>query len=257
MGLPHGPTEEEFTSAIRGNARIIDFAAPRPSTCTRRSGAAFWQLRACDRRTTSNPFQVYESYLSNVVSIYGGVFKDWSSSVVNVLAKRFANYADSYRAQAERAQSGSTVGAEEVQRIAGRPPGSRREVPATEAVCQLSGTNFGRCRLTREEPLSAPARCRHFCRGGIFLGRARNDKRLQDAIRKRGESTHWEHPIRENCVSGPNSLESARKNNAAVICAREKAPQEILREIAQDLWKIRCCSKFRAIPVSGPPSRIG
>jgi len=82
---------------------------------------AFWGwllgragLRIAARRAIRSKL---DSYLSNVVSIYGGVIKDWSSSVVNVLAKRFANYADSYRAQAERAQSSSTVGAEEVQAL--------------------------------------------------------------------------------------------------------------------------------------------
>jgi GTP-binding protein EngB required for normal cell division len=131
LGLPHGPTEEEFTSAIRAMP-VFDFAARdlqlAPPFWSRLLGNA--GLRIAARRAIRSKF---ESYLSNVVSIYGGVFKDWSSSVVNVLAKRFANYADSYRAQAERAQSGSTVGAEEVHALLADLRALGGEVPATEA----------------------------------------------------------------------------------------------------------------------------
>ena len=112
LGLPHGPTEEEFTSAIR-SMPIFDFAARDmqlvPPFWSRLLGNA--GLRMAARRALRSRL---ESYLSNVVSIYGGVFKDWSFSVLNLLDKRFANYADSYRAQAERAHSSSTLGGEEV-----------------------------------------------------------------------------------------------------------------------------------------------
>jgi len=112
LGLPHGPTQEEFISAIRSMpvfdfaGRDLQFVSPFWGRFLGKAG-----LRIAARRAIRSKL---DSYLSNVVSIYGGVFKDWSSSVVSVLAKRFANYADSYRAQAERAQSGSTLGAEEV-----------------------------------------------------------------------------------------------------------------------------------------------
>jgi len=55
--------------------------------------------------------------LANVLSVYGGVFKDWSSGVLKQIETRFTNYADSYRAQAERAQAGSTLGREEEQAL--------------------------------------------------------------------------------------------------------------------------------------------
>ena len=131
LGLPHGPTEEEFTSAIR-SMPVFDFAGR-----DLKFAPAFWGrllgkagLRIAARRALHSKL---ESSLSNVVSIYGGVFKDWSSSVVNVLAKRFANYADSYRAQAERAQSGSTVGAEEINALLTDLRALGGEVAATEA----------------------------------------------------------------------------------------------------------------------------
>ena len=92
LGLPHGPTEEELTSAIR-SMPVFDFAAQDlqlvPPFWSRLLGNA--GLRMAARRALRSKL---ESYLSNVVSIYGGVFKDWSSSVLNLLDKRFANYAD-------------------------------------------------------------------------------------------------------------------------------------------------------------------
>ncbi len=112
LELPSRSTEEEFSSAIRAMP-VFDFAerdlhVARP----------FWSrllgkagLRVAARRAIHSKLQ---EPLSNVIFIYGGVFKDWSSSVLNHLEKRFANYADSYRAQAERAQSGSAPGTEEV-----------------------------------------------------------------------------------------------------------------------------------------------
>jgi GTP-binding protein EngB required for normal cell division len=131
LGLPHGPTEEEFTSAIR-SMPVFDFAGRdlqfAPAFWGRALGKA--GLRMAARRAIRSKL---ESSLSNVVLIYGGVFKDWSSSVVNVLAKRFANYADSYRAQAERAQSGSTVGVEEVHALLADLRALGGEVTATEA----------------------------------------------------------------------------------------------------------------------------
>jgi len=131
LGLPHGPTEEEFTSVIRAMpvfdfpARELQLAPPLWSRLLGKAG-----LRIAARPAIRSKF---ESYLSNVVSIYGGVFKDWSSSVVNVLDKRFANYADSYRAQAERAQSSSTLGAEEVQSLLTDLRALGSEITATEA----------------------------------------------------------------------------------------------------------------------------
>jgi GTP-binding protein EngB required for normal cell division len=140
LGLPHGPTEEEFTSAIR-SMPAFDFAGR-----DLKFAPAFWGrllgkvgLRIAARRAIRSKL---DSYLSNVVSIYGGVFKDWSSSVVNVLARRFANYADSYRAQAERAQSSSSVGAEEVQALLTDLRALGGEVTVTEAGLPVVADEF-------------------------------------------------------------------------------------------------------------------
>jgi hypothetical protein len=123
--------EEEFTSVIRAMpvfdfpARELQLAPPFWSRLLGKAG-----LRIAARRAIRSKF---ENYLSNMVSIYGGVFKDWSSSVVNVLAKRFANYADSYRAQAERAQSSATLGAVEVHALLTDLQALGGEVTATAA----------------------------------------------------------------------------------------------------------------------------
>jgi hypothetical protein len=86
--------------------RELQFAPPFWSHLLGKAG-----LRTAARRAIRSKL---EEHLSNVIFIYAGVFKDWSSSILNLLEKRFASYADSYRAQAERAQSGSTPGTEEV-----------------------------------------------------------------------------------------------------------------------------------------------
>lgn len=112
LELPSRSTEEEFSSAIRAMpvfdfaGRDLHFAPPFWGRLLGKAG-----LRIATRRAIHSKLQ---EPLSNVIFIYGGVFKDWSSSVLNHLEKRFASYADSYRAQAERAQSGSAPGTEEV-----------------------------------------------------------------------------------------------------------------------------------------------
>jgi GTP-binding protein EngB required for normal cell division len=115
LSLPHGLSEEEFTSAIRAMP-VFDFAARdlrlAPPLWSRLFGKM--GLRAAARRTLRS--QLEES-LANVLSVYGGVFKDWSSGVLKQIETRFTNYADSYRAQAERAQAGSTLGREEEQAL--------------------------------------------------------------------------------------------------------------------------------------------
>jgi GTP-binding protein EngB required for normal cell division len=131
LGLPHGPTEEEFTSAIR-SMPVFDFPARDlqlvPPFWSRLLGNA--GLRTAARRAIRSKL---ESQLSNVLAIYGGVFKDWSSSVLNLLNKRFANYADGYRAEAERAQSISVLGTEEVLALLTDLRALGGEVTATEA----------------------------------------------------------------------------------------------------------------------------
>jgi GTP-binding protein EngB required for normal cell division len=111
LSLPQGLPEEEFASTIRAMpvfdipTRDLHLSPPAWSRLFGKAGR-----RAAARRALRSKL---EESLANVLSIYGGVFKDWSSGVMKQIEKRFANYADSYRAQAERAQGDSTLGTEE------------------------------------------------------------------------------------------------------------------------------------------------
>ncbi len=111
LSLPLGLSEEEFTSAIRAmpvfdiTSRDLHLSPPAWSRLFGKAGR-----RTAARRALRSQL---EGSLGNVLSIYGGVFKDWSSGVLKEIETRFANYAESYRAQAERAQAGTTLGTDE------------------------------------------------------------------------------------------------------------------------------------------------
>jgi len=109
LGMPNGPSEEEFVSVIRGMP-VFDFAPAREL----RPSSPSWQrmLRKAGLRMTARRavYPRLEKGLSETLSIYAGVLGQWASTVVQVIEKQFASFADGYRAQAERAQSESKVG---------------------------------------------------------------------------------------------------------------------------------------------------
>jgi hypothetical protein len=49
--------------------------------------------------------------------VYCGVYREWLISVLRQFDQRFSSFADGYRAQAERAQTGTTPGSEEERAI--------------------------------------------------------------------------------------------------------------------------------------------
>jgi hypothetical protein len=111
LQLPHGPSEEEFNSAIRAMP-VFDFAARdlrvgRPKWSRLFGKAA---ARAAVRHAVRSRL---EKSLTETLTIYCGVFRDWTGSVLQQFEKRFSSFADGYRAQAERAQSGTGLGTEE------------------------------------------------------------------------------------------------------------------------------------------------
>lgn len=108
LGMPNGPSEEEFLSVIRAMP-VFDFAPARnlsssSPSWTRLFGKA--GLRASARRLVSARL---EKSLVESLSVYSGVVGEWTTAILNVIEKRFASYADGYRAQAERAQSTSAL----------------------------------------------------------------------------------------------------------------------------------------------------
>jgi GTP-binding protein EngB required for normal cell division len=109
LGMPNGPSEDEFLSVIRAMP-VFDFAPardPRFSSPSWKRTFGKTMLRASARRSVNARL---EKSLSEALSIYSGVIGEWSSSVLKVIEKRFASFADGYRAQAERAQNISGPG---------------------------------------------------------------------------------------------------------------------------------------------------
>jgi GTP-binding protein EngB required for normal cell division len=109
LGFPDGPTLEEFTSVIRAMP-VFDFAAARNFPSSAPSLMRLFGktgLRASARRLVNTRL---EKSLADALFVYSGVLREWTTTVVNVIEKRFASFADGYRAQAGRAQSATAVG---------------------------------------------------------------------------------------------------------------------------------------------------
>jgi GTP-binding protein EngB required for normal cell division len=135
LGLPHGPSDEEFTSAIRAMP-VFDFTTRElrlsPPKWSRLFGKA--ATRAAVRHAVRSRL---EKPLNERVSVYGGVYRDWCNTVLQQFEKRFSSFADGYRAQAERAQAASTLGSEEeralsadLESLAGSQSGAEAREPA-------------------------------------------------------------------------------------------------------------------------------
>jgi GTP-binding protein EngB required for normal cell division len=104
LGMPNRPSEEEFVSVIRAMP-VFDFVPGRELRLSR----PWWPRilgKAPLRMTAKRAVHAHlEKGLSETLSIYAGVLGEWTSSVVQVIEKQFASFADAYRAQAARAQS--------------------------------------------------------------------------------------------------------------------------------------------------------
>ncbi|MGB7729186.1 MAG: dynamin family protein [Candidatus Acidiferrum sp.] len=109
LGMPTGPSEEEFLSVIRAMP-VFDFAPGRDLRITPPSWRRVFGKTVLGTSARRSVNSRLEKSLSETLSIYSGVLGEWSSSVLNVIEKRFASFADGYRAQAERAQNGPRDG---------------------------------------------------------------------------------------------------------------------------------------------------
>ncbi|MGB2640874.1 MAG: dynamin family protein [Candidatus Acidiferrum sp.] len=111
LRLPEGPSEEEFTAAIRAMP-VFDFDVGelrmRWPKWSRVFGGAV--RRGVLRHAVRSRL---EKRLGERLGIYCGLYRGWTVSVLQQLEKRFASFADAYRAQAERAQGGTAMGSEE------------------------------------------------------------------------------------------------------------------------------------------------
>lgn len=111
LGLPQGPSEEEFISAIRAMP-VFDFPP-----CDLRIRRPKWSgvfgnavARALLRRALRSRL---EESVNERLAIYCGIFREWTASVLLQFERRYSSFADGYRAQAERAQAGSTMSSNE------------------------------------------------------------------------------------------------------------------------------------------------
>lgn len=107
LNLPQGPSEEEFLSAIRAMP-VFDFSVSELHLSQPNWSRVFGKVvaRAAVRHAVRSRL---ESSLNERLALYCGVYREWTASILQQLERRFSPFADSYRAQAERAQGGAAL----------------------------------------------------------------------------------------------------------------------------------------------------
>lgn len=112
LGFPDGPSRDEFTSIIRGMP-VFDFAEAKNVP----GSGPSWMRAFGDRGLRANARRLVRSRLkqplTHALFLYSGVLSEWATTVVKVIETRFASFADAYRAQADRALKGVTLGSSE------------------------------------------------------------------------------------------------------------------------------------------------
>jgi GTP-binding protein EngB required for normal cell division len=111
VGTPNRPTEGEFREFVR-EMPVLDLGGLRLSASRPLLGGLFGkqfevQQVARELGRKAGP------QLGDALTAYSRVLRDWCGSVLGQMQRRFAAYADGYRAQAERAASGAEVSGEE------------------------------------------------------------------------------------------------------------------------------------------------
>jgi hypothetical protein len=111
QGTPNLPAQEEFHGLIR-EMPVLDLGALQvsagPSSFAGLFGRRF-QVQKLARHLSRQAGPQVE----NALTVYSRLLRDWCGTVVGQMQRRFAAYADAYRAQAERGASASEVSPEE------------------------------------------------------------------------------------------------------------------------------------------------
>jgi len=111
LGAPNRPTDQEFHGLIREMPAIdlgmFDVSVTRPSLAGL-LGKRFQVQKLAHQLGGQAGTQV-----SNALRVYGRLLNDWCSTILSQMQRRFAAYADAYRAQAELGVADFELSAEE------------------------------------------------------------------------------------------------------------------------------------------------
>jgi GTP-binding protein EngB required for normal cell division/NTP pyrophosphatase (non-canonical NTP hydrolase) len=105
------PSEQEFHLLVRGmpvlDLGFLQVAEARPAL------TAWLGERLATRLLAWWLTKQLQPQMATALTVYGRLLRDWSSGVLGQMQRRFAAYADAYRAQAERSATSSDMPAEE------------------------------------------------------------------------------------------------------------------------------------------------
>lgn len=111
LGTPNRPLEQEFHALIR------EMPLPDLGTLNVRSTRTPFTLllgqRLAVRHVAHRLAKQTGPQVSKALTVYSRLLGDWSSNILSQMRRRFAAYADGYRAQAERSVSASELTSEE------------------------------------------------------------------------------------------------------------------------------------------------
>ena len=115
LEIPNAPAEDEFPSLVRGapvfESPAFNWAVSRPRLASL-LGERLAE-RAIERQISSKlPASFYTA-----CQTYWHVLNNWSESVVRLLQRKFEEYAESYRAQAEQVLGQQEIAADEIERV--------------------------------------------------------------------------------------------------------------------------------------------
>jgi len=115
LGTPNRPAPQELQLLLREmpvwDPASIAAAIGRPRAL------ALLGTRVAVRRMTRRLSEALQPSLPTLLDLYGRVLRAWSESILDQMQRRFAAYADAYRAQAERSAGNAYVSSEDCSAI--------------------------------------------------------------------------------------------------------------------------------------------